>query len=257
MQKSKKLKFVCVFVLLMILFQTLLQAIERRREQFVADFGYVAILISFSVPGVGTGLGVAGKINNIPIFGEETTTDVYALTIPFGDVKGSIVGVTDIPLWPKTLIFDILYGEFNKYNQRSYLDRTMNSKKDDFLNLELDQTQFSGGRMILSLFDRMFELYRFQYNIKSNISAIRDNEGNLIYEVNQGFDVQAITMGSLFDYTDDRTDPLKGVRFNYNYADSPRRDSDSADFYVQEFNLSGYIPIEKSTELVPRRGNGS
>ncbi|MEL0231199.1 MAG: hypothetical protein VXA56_16530, partial [Deltaproteobacteria bacterium] len=59
--------------------------------------------------------------------------------------------------------------------------------------------------------------------------------------------VQAITMGSLFDYTDDRTDPLKGVRFNYNYADSPRRDSDSADFYVQEFNLSGYIPIEKST----------
>ena len=247
MLKSKKLKFVFVFVLLTIFFQTLLHAIERRREQFVTDFGYVAIPIPFSVPGVGTGLGVAGNINNIPMFGEETTTDVYALTIPFGDVKGSIVGVTDIPLWPKTLIFDILYGEFNKYNQRSYLDRTMNSKKDDFLNLELDQTQFSGGRMILSLFDRMFELYRFQYNIKSNISAIRDNEGNLIYEVNQGFDVQAITMGSLFDYTDDRTDPLKGVRFNYNYADSPRRDSDSADFYVQEFNLSGYIPIEKST----------
>ena len=45
----------------------------------------------------------------------------------------------------------------------------MNSKKDDFLNLELDQTQFSGGRLILSFFDRMFELYRFQYNIKSNI----------------------------------------------------------------------------------------
>ena len=40
--------------------------------------------------------------------------------------------------------------------------------------------------------------------------------------MNQGFDVQAITMGSLFDYTDDRTDPLKGVRFNYNYADSPK-----------------------------------
>ena len=256
MQKSKNLKFVFVFVLLTIFFQTLLQAIERRREQFVTDFGYVAIPIPFSVPGVGTGLGVAGNINNIPMFGEETTTDVYALTIPFGDVKGSIVGVTDIPLWPKTLIFDILYGEFNKYNQRSYLDRTMNSKKDDFLNLELDQTQFSGGRMILSLFDRMFELYRFQYNIKSNISAIRDNEGNLIYEVNQGFDAQAITMGSLFDYTDDRTDPLKGVRFNYNYADSPRRDSDSADFYVQEFNLSGYIPSKKydCLELVPCRG---
>ena len=113
MQKSKKLKFVFVFILLTIFFQTLLQAIERRREQFVTDFGYVAIPIPFSVPGVGTGLGVAGNINNIPMFGEETTTDVYALTIPFGDVKGSIVGVTDIPLWPKTLIFDILYGKFN------------------------------------------------------------------------------------------------------------------------------------------------
>ena len=83
MLKSKKLKFVFVFVLLTIFFQTLLHAIERRREQFVTDFGYVAIPIPFSVPGVGTGLGVAGNINNIPMFGEETTTDLYALTIPF------------------------------------------------------------------------------------------------------------------------------------------------------------------------------
>ena len=135
----------------------------------------------------------------------------------------------------------------------------MNSKKDDFLNLELDQTQFSGGRMILSLFDRMFELYRFQYNIKSNISAIRDNEGNLIYEVNQGFDVQAITMGSLFDYTDDRTDPLKGVRFNYNYAIPPKG------FGLRRFLCAGVQPFRIHShrkkydclELVPRRGNGS
>ena len=64
MQKSKNLKFVFVFVLVTMFFQTLLQAIERRREQFVTDFGYVAIPIPFSVPGVGTGLGVAGNINS-------------------------------------------------------------------------------------------------------------------------------------------------------------------------------------------------
>ena len=121
--QSIKLKFVFVFVLVTMFFQTLLQAIERRREQFVTDFGYVAIPI-LSVPGVGTGLGVAGNINNIPMFGEETTTDVYAMTIPFGDVKGSILGVTDTFMF-KTLIFDILYGEFNKFSQRSYLT-TMN-----------------------------------------------------------------------------------------------------------------------------------
>ena len=69
----------------------------------------------------------------------------------------------------------------------------------------------------------MFELYRFQYNIKSNISAVRDNKGNIIYNLNQEFDVQAITYGSLIDYTDDRTDPLKGIRFNYNYGDSPQQ----------------------------------
>ena len=214
----------------MSLFHTIVYGIERRREQFVTNFGYVAIPIPFSIPGVGSGLGVAGNINNIPMFGEETTTDLYALTIPIGDVKGSIIGVTDIPLWPKTLIFDILYGEFNKYNQRSYLDRTMKSKMDDFINLELDKTNFSGGRFIFSLFDRMFELYRFQYNIKSNISAVRDNKGNLIYNLNQEFDVEAITYGSLIDYTDDRTDPLKGIRFNYNYGDSPQQDPDSPDY---------------------------
>ena len=236
-----------MILLFMSLFHTIVYGIERRREQFVTNFGYVAIPIPFSIPGVGSGLGVAGNINNIPMFGEETTTDLYALTIPIGDVKGSIIGVTDIPLWPKTLIFDILYGEFNKYNQRSYLDRTMKSKKDDFINLELDKTNFSGGRFIFSLFDRMFELYRFQYNIKSNISAVRDNKGNLIYNLNQEFDVEAITYGSLIDYTDDRTDPLKGIRFNYNYGDSPQQDPDSPDYYVQEFNLSGYMPIKKSS----------
>ena len=236
-----------MLLLFMSLYHTIVYGIERRREQFVTNFGYVAIPIPFSIPGVGSGLGVAGNINNIPMFGEETTTDLYALTIPIGDVKGSIIGVTDIPLWPKTLIFDILYGEFNKYNQRSYLDRTMKSKKDDFINLELDKTNFSGGRFIFSLFDRMFELYRFQYNIKSNISAVRDNKGNLIYNLNQEFDVEAITYGSLIDYTDDRTDPLKGIRFNYNYGDSPQQDPDSPDYYVQEFNLSGYIPIKKSS----------
>ncbi len=125
-----------MLLLFMSLFHTIVYGIERRREQFVTNFGYVAIPIPFSIPGVGSGLGVAGNINNIPMFGEETTTDLYALTIPIGDVKGSIIGVTDIPLWPKTLIFDILYGEFNKYNQRSYLDRTMKSKKDDFINLD-------------------------------------------------------------------------------------------------------------------------
>ena len=246
--KSFKYGTKTIFIIILMSFvYNFVHGIERRREQFVTTFGYVAIPIPFSIPGVGSGLGIAGNINNIPIFGEETTTDVYALTIPIGDVNGSIVGVTDIPLWPKTFIFDILYGEFNKYNQRSYLDRTMQSQKDDFINLELDKTNFSGGRFIFSLFERMFELYRFQYNIKSNISAIRDNKGNLIYNLNQEFDVQAITYGSLIDYTDDRTDPLKGIRFNYNYSDSPQQNADSTDFYVEEINLSGYIPIEKST----------
>ena len=69
----------------------------------------------------------------------------------------------------------------------------------------------------------------------------------VLYNLDQGFDVQAITYVSLIDYTDDRTDPLKGIRFNYNYGDSPQQDSESPDYYVQEFNLSGYMPIKKSS----------
>ena len=103
--RSPSVKKLLIILLFMSLFHTIVYGIERRREQFVTNFGYVAIPIPFSIPGVGSGLGVAGNINNIPMFGEETTTDLYALTIPIGDVKGSIIGVTDIPLWPKPLIF--------------------------------------------------------------------------------------------------------------------------------------------------------
>ena len=82
MQKSKKLKFVFVFVLVTMVFQTLLQAIERRREQFVTDFGYVAIPIPFSVPGVGTGLGVAGNINNCLLYTSPSPRDQRGSRMP-------------------------------------------------------------------------------------------------------------------------------------------------------------------------------
>ncbi len=236
----KTVRGTCLVLLLTFYITSELAGIERRRSQFQNEFGYIVTPLPFIVPGVGTGIGLLGGLNNI----YESPVDLYLVLIG-GDVEGGIIAVTDIHLVPETLLLDLTTVEFSKGQQNRYLVRGMDSEPDDFNIVELSDSRLRGGRMILTFWERMLEFYAISYLINFKISAVRDDEGELVSEVDDPdtTEFQTTTYGTLIDYTDDRTDPKKGVRLLVERSDSPPSDEDSVDYYTMNYSFTGYIPM--------------
>ena len=233
---------VFILFILFILLQSNGLAIERRTNQFPSDFGYLTLPLPYVIPGAGMGFGFLGGFNNVPFGDSNTTLDIFGILIT-GDIGGGIVLATDVPVIPEMFLLDIGQGNFDKGSFRSYRDRRMSSDPDDYVISELSDTRFRFTRLTLTFFERMFDIFTFETNNKSTLSAIRDKDGDLIYEAEQSFEGVSRSNGFQIDYTDDRTDPQKGLKFIYTNSDSPSNSSDSPDFYVQNYNITAYIPV--------------
>src|SRR6202795_3150774 len=154
-----------------------LSAPERRRDQFPKDFGYAAFPYPYRLPGIGSGLSFAAAALNIA----DTYTDAYGIVFT-GGVKGAAAGVSDIHLIPRTLILDLGYSAINRATLQSYAQRGMNTDKNDYRLVELGDTEYYGGRMTATFFERRFELHGAWYEGASRLKSIRDKDGNVIVE---------------------------------------------------------------------------
>jgi len=218
---------------------------ERRREQFSKDPAYAAFPFPYRLPGIGSGLSlVAGAVNI-----SDTHTDAYGVIFG-GDVKGGALGVGDIHLIPRTLIVDVGYGKVNKATIQSYSQRGMNTAQDNYRLLELGDSEFYGGRMTATFFERRFEIHGAWYEGASRLDSIRDRDGNLIIAAqNPPRDRGHTTLfGVRLDLTDDYTDPRRGFRLDVTRSQSPPRGS-GPDYYVMDYNTTGYIPFGRRNTL--------
>jgi hypothetical protein len=212
---------------------------DRRKDQFQKSYGYALFPYPYSLPGIGKGLGLVGGAMNIA----DTYTDAYGIIFG-GDVQGAAGGVADIHIIPKTLIFDTGFGALNKATIQSYSQRGMNTDKNDYRLLEFEDTQYYGGRMTATFFDRRFELYGAWYEGSMKLNSIRDKDGNVIVEAQNAERVRGrnTLFGTRVDLTDDYGDPRRGMRLDVTRTQSPPRDS-GPDFYVMDYNVTGYIPL--------------
>ncbi|MDA8421793.1 MAG: BamA/TamA family outer membrane protein [Nitrospiraceae bacterium] len=212
---------------------------DRRKPQFTKNFGYALFPYPYSLPGIGSGIGLVGGAMNIA----DTYTDAYGIVFT-GDVRGEAVGVADIHLIPRRLILDVGYSALNKATIQSYSQRGMNTDKNDYRLLELGDTEYYGGRMTATFFDRRFEIYSAWYQGASKLKSIRDRDGNVIVEAqNAPRQTGHVTsFGSRLDLTDDYSDPRRGFRIDVTRSQSPPSDS-GPDYYVMDYNTTAYIPI--------------
>ena len=60
------------------------------------------------------------------------------------EMSGDHCGVTDLPLWPETLLLDLTTVRFNKGSQKVYRDRKMDSDPENFFITELADTSLGG-----------------------------------------------------------------------------------------------------------------
>ena len=100
-------------------------------------------------------------------------------------MQGFAGGVADIHLIPRTLVLDVGYSRLNKATLQSYSVRGMDSSKDDYRLLEIEDSENYGGRLTATFFDRRVEMYGAWYERASKLRSIRDKDGNVIVEARE------------------------------------------------------------------------
>ena len=219
---------------------------ERRKPQFETSYAYAIFPFPYSLPGIGKGLALAGGAMNI----RHTYTDVYGVVYT-GDVHGEAVAVGDVHIIPRTLIFDAGFGSVNKASIQNYRERGMDAGKDNYLLLDMTDSEFYGGRLTATFFERRLEFFGAWYQGGSKLHSIRDKDGNLIVQaqdpVRRSF--ETALFGTRIDLTDDYDDPRRGARFEVSRSASPSVDS-GPDYAVMDYNLAGYLPFGKRSTWV-------
>ena len=212
---------------------------DRRKPQFSKEFAYAFFPYPYSLPGIGSGISLVGGAMNI----SNTCTDAYGIVFS-GDVRGTAVGVADIHIVPQTLILDVGYGTVSEATIQSYSKRGMNTDKNDFRLIEFGDTEYYGGRLTATFFDRRFEVYGAWYQGAMTLKSIRDKNGNVIVEAQDSSRQRGYNslFGTRLDLTDDYGDPRRGFRLDVTRSQTPASDS-GPDYYVMDYNTTAYVPI--------------
>ena len=212
---------------------------DRRKDQFQKSYGYALFPYPYSLPGIGMGIGIVGGMMNFA----DTYMDVYGMIFG-GDVQGIGGGLADIHIIPKTLIFDVGFGGLSKASIQSYSQRGMNTDEHDFSLLYFDSTQYYGGRLTATFFDRRFEVYGAWYHGSMELDSIRDKDGNVLVDARDANRERGSTsmIGTRFDLTDDYGDPRRGIRLDVTRFQTPPSDS-GPDFFVMDYNATAYVPL--------------
>jgi hypothetical protein len=221
--------------------------IQRRKDQYTSTSGYLLAPAPYSIPGIGEGFFLLGMVNNI----NNTQTDFIADIIT-GDVSGYGIGIMEWYPTNKHLKFDFFNESLDRATIQSYSTRGMNSNKDDFIYLNINNMQFTGVRATASFYEKMVEFYLMGYSNQYSIGKLTDKNNNLILSstTHQTQKNMIYTSGMMIDYTDDRIDPRVGIRFDASLDYSKKNaQTDTADFYIANYNLTGYLPIGEISTL--------
>lgn len=212
---------------------------DRRKEQFQKSYGYALFPYPYSLPGIGSGIGIVGGMMNVA----DTYTDVYGIIFS-GDIQGASAGVADVHIIPKTLILDTGFGMVSAATIQSYSQRGMNTDKNDYRLIEFGDMEYYGGRLTATFLERRFEVYGAMYEGGGRLKSIRDKDGNVIIEAQNSSKERGRTtmLGTRIDLTDDYGDPRRGIRFDITRSWTPPRDS-GPDFYVMDYNTTAYVPL--------------
>lgn len=238
-------KLVSIILLISLGATVLFGEVERRRDQYLSDPGYFVAPVPYSLPGIGTGMIGVAMANNV----YDGYTDFLATAIT-GDAEGFGGAVQDWYLVERTFKLDFMYETLSKAAIQSYGNRGMASRKEEYILVVLDSTEFLGFRATVSFFDKMLEFYNLNYLTSYKLDTLKDKEGNIIQDAS---DVKEQTykiysLGMMLDFTDDRLDPRLGIRFDGSLDYSPPNGGDGADYYVSNYNLTGYLPVgQRST----------
>ena len=221
---------------------------ERRKDQNPTQPAHLIVPLPYSKPGIGDGVVLMGTVSNVA----ETTSDITGLFVT-GDADGSIINGSEIPLYSDILFADFFLQNINRAAINNYSIRGINNtRENDYTILDLSIADEAHIQFNLTFFERRLNFYYLYRNFEYQVDAIRDNDGTLITALGQPFknseDSNSFRISA--DLTDDYLDPRNGLRFDVAYQDNKASNINEPDFYTLNYNILGYIPINKLDTLV-------
>ena len=250
-------------VALLLLSVVEVSAIERRRPQVTEDLSYFFYPLAYQVPGLGAGQGLGGTVING--LGNGSTISLLGVR---GDIEVDSIVLTDVPLFTSHFTLSTLYADGNK-GGFAYYGRGQDSSPEPEFTLEFGRSYGRALELGLNFFDRQLEFYvggalafpeiDYETSDLANFDELenrppseQENEiskfvKNLLkyYNLNKIF---VSRRGLLIDYTDDRTDPRSGVRFNYeNYF---FEGEGLTNFHTYDYSLTSYLPNADSSGVL-------
>jgi len=209
---------------------------ERRRDQYLKDFGYFIYPIAGKVPGLGTAVGGGATVTNI----EGTDTDFTGFYVQ-GDFDAAGAALLNIHLLPEKLILNSAYYQAKVAPQ--IFRRGIDSDRSDYFLPEYE-SDVAIGQLTLTFFERMLEVYARYANGSDRLKRVLDKNGNEFSNIDTGKNYfQTLSMGISIDITDDNQDPRKGIRIEVNRNSKfSVRDTQSR-FDLYDYNVTGYLPV--------------
>lgn len=216
---------------------------ERRRDQFGKDFSYYVYPIGGDIPGLGSAFGLGATVLNM----FDSDADFTGFKIS-GDFDASGYTLLDMHLLKRRLILDLGYYDF-EVAPIAY-QRGIDSDEDDYI-LPKARGAYWLGQLTATFSERRLEFFYRLGDGNSRLLEVRDRDGNAFEGVDtKKYHARFHTLGVTADYTDDRLDPRRGLRFEFAVRDNPAGGHLQSDYLTHASNLTGYVPQRRWDTLV-------
>ncbi|MDH5648322.1 MAG: hypothetical protein OEY67_01595 [Gammaproteobacteria bacterium] len=216
--------------------------VERRRDQYEGDFSYFIYPIAGDIPGLGSAAGLGATVINMM----DSELDFTGFNVT-GDFEAAGYAFLDYHLIKNRLVFDVGYYDF-KVAPTVYT-RGLDSDVNDVI-LPKGEGSYAVGQLTITFDERRVETYyRLRFG-DERVTEVLDKDGRAFNNIDDSeYNVKAHALGLTLDYTDDRLDPRKGIRLETVARLPVNENPYVSDFYVMDYNLTGYIPFRRWDSL--------
>ena len=216
---------------------------ERRTLKTKDEFGWLIAPMPIIIPGIGTAYPILSILSNV-----YKSTDVMLAQTTFGGDFTLRFGMVDqLPLLTEHVL--LTYGQWSNKIAFKQFRRGIDSDKDEFFQPVSEQVG-AFSQLRLTFWKKRLEFFTRVMSNRYQVVEAYDSEGDKMLFDDSVHKNESYFFGGIADFTDDHTDPRQGFRFGYRRNPVDNEADDQSDFYIQDVNLTYYLPIQESDSLV-------
>ena len=218
----------------------------ERRKTFESELSWFVYPVVGSIPGVQDFYGLGGSVSGIA--GSESDITIISLRGKAkyfdDDFQIDILSIFDIPLFSNHLTFTWFSTKIRNAGWPEG-ERGIDSDPNSMYYLLASEVDASGGEISVNFLANQLEFYYAYSDASVKPYGLVDPNGTFYNAQNAGIieSPRGYRYGLYLDDTDNRRDPRIGYRFQYEKWGQPSSRAGNSEYFQEDYNLSGYIPV--------------